>query len=187
MIKRIILIALLLSPAAAWALFKPVRVLEPQWVAGISCVTDTICLQDASRFAQAKSLYASALDFVDTSIGKIKEPPRVIFCSTEACFHAFGFHRSTAQTISVFGIIVSPRGWNQTYLRHEMIHHLQAERMGIYRQWRSPVWFKEGMAYSLSQDPRTDLGKPLQGYRSKFEAWYRAIDKTRLWDAAKNL
>ena len=68
-----------------------------------------------------------------------------------------------------------------------MIHHLQAERMGVYRQWRSPDWFKEGMAYSLSQDPRPDLGEPLQENRSKFEEWYRSTDKDRIWEVAGSL
>jgi hypothetical protein len=187
MLKRIIFATLLLSPAAAWALYKPVRVLAPQWVAGVSCVTETICLEDAARYAEAKGLYTNALDFIDSSVASIEAPPRVTFCSTETCFQAFGFNKSTARTVGVSGIVISPRGWSQYYLRHEMIHHLQAERMGVYRQWRSPDWFKEGMAYSLSQDPRTDLGEPLQGYRSRFEEWYRSIDKNRIWEAAKDL
>ncbi len=187
MLKRLFLIVLLLSPAAAWALYKPMRVLAPQFVAGVSCVSTTICLEDTARYDEAKCLYGNALEFVGTSVAAVEKPPRVIFCSSEDCFQAFGFNRSTARTVGISGIVISPRGWNQYYLRHEMIHHLQAERMGVYRQWRSPDWFKEGMAYSLSQDPRADLGEPLQHYRSKFEEWYRSTDKERLWETARNL
>lgn len=187
MLKRIIFTAILLSPAAAWALYKPMRVLAPQLVVGVSCITDTICLEDPARYAEAKSLYSDALAFVDSSVASIEKPPRVTFCSKQACFRAFGFNKSAARTVGASGIVISPRGWSQYYLRHEMIHHLQAERMGVYGQWRSPDWFKEGMAYSLSQDPRSDLGEPLQEYRSKFEEWYRSTDKDWIWKVAGSL
>jgi hypothetical protein len=68
-----------------------------------------------------------------------------------------------------------------------MIHHIQAERMGVYKQWRSPVWFKEGMAYSLSKDSRKNLAEPFQQYRAKFEGWYQSVGKERLWEEAKHL
>jgi hypothetical protein len=187
MVKRIVLIFLLLSPAAAWALYKPMRVLAPQLVASISCVSPTICLEDTARHDEAERLYKDALEFVGTSVAPVEQPPRVIFCSTETCFQAFGFTRSTGRTVGTLGIVISPRGWSPYYLCHEMIHHLQAERMGIYKQWRSPNWFKEGMAYSLSQDPRADLGEPLQHYRSQFEEWYRSTDKRQIWETAKTL
>ena len=187
MLKRIFFVALLLSPVATWALYKPMRVLVPQLVSAISCVSSTICLEDTARYEEAKHLYGNALEFVGIAVAPVENPPRVIFCSTENCFQAFGFNKSTARTVGVSGIVISPRGWNKYYLRHELIHHLQAERMGLYRQWRSPDWFKEGMAYSLSQDPRTDLGDPLQLYRSRFEEWYQSTDKKWIWETAKNL
>ena len=79
---------------------------------------------------------------------------------------------------------MAPRGWKNYYLRHEMIHHLQAERMGVLDQWLSPEWFKEGMAYSLGQDPRPRLSEPWQQYRSDFETWYQTVGKERLWEEA---
>ena len=187
MFKRIIIAVALLSPAVAWTLYKPVRVLAPRWVAGVSCVTETICVEDIGRHAEAMNLYRNALQFVDASIASIEKPPRVTFCSTETCFHAFGFNKSAARTVGVSGIVISPRGWSQYYLRHEMIHHLQAERLGVLGQWRSPDWFKEGMAYSMGQDPRADLGEPLQEYRSGFEEWYLSIPREQMWELARNL
>jgi hypothetical protein len=186
-LKRFFLIVLLFSPAAAWALYKPMRVLAPQLVAGVSCATETICLDDTTRYGEAERLYNDALHFVGSSVASIDKRPRIVFCSTEACFQSFGFTKSSANTVGVFGIIISPRAWNQYYLRHEMIHHVQAERLGLYRQWRSPDWFKEGMAYSLSEDPRRNLAEPLQQYRARFEEWYQSVGKERLWGEAKNL
>lgn len=187
MLKRLLLIVLLLSPAATWALYKPMRVLAPQLVAGVSCVTETICIDDTTRYGEAERLYNDALHFVDSSVSSIEKSPRVVFCSTEACFQSFGFSKPSASTVGVSGIIISPRGWTQYYLRHEMIHHIQAERLGLYKQWRSPGWFKEGMAYFLSEDPRTNLAEPFQQYRARFEEWYRSVGKERLWEEAKNL
>lgn len=187
MLKRLFLIALLFSPVAAWALYKPMRVIAPQWVAGVSCPTKTICIDDVTHYGEAQRLYSDALHFVGVAVSTIEKSPRVVFCSTEACFQSFGFNKSSARTVGVAGIVISPRGWNQYYLRHEMIHHIQAERLGMYKQWRSPDWFKEGMAYSLSEDPRTNLSGPWQQYRVRFEAWYQSVGKERLWEEAKNL
>jgi hypothetical protein len=187
MLKRLLLIFLLLSPAAAWALYKPMRVLAPQFVSGVTCVTENICMEETARYWEAERLYKDALAFVESSVASVKNKPRIVFCSTESCFQAFGFKKSSAHTVGVSGIVISPRGWTQYYLRHEMIHHIQSERLGIYKQWRSPDWFKEGMAYSLSKDTRQNLSEPWQRYRAKFEEWYQAVGKERLWEEAKKL
>ena len=62
---------------------------------------------------------------------------------------------------------------------------LQAERMGVLAQWRSPDWFKEGMAYSLSRHPPDGLAPQLAQYRDEFEHWYRQVGKAGLWAAAR--
>ena len=43
------------------------------------------------------------------------------------------------------------------------------------------------MAYSLSQDPRNPLPEPLQGYRSRFEAWLEEVGTDKLWVEAELL
>lgn len=89
-------------------------------------------------------LYDGALQFVNANVGEVKRPPRVVFCETDSCFSAFGLDKQAAHT-TPFGIIVSPRGWEPHYVRHEMIHHLQIERLGFWklgpvRRWRAPEW-----------------------------------------------
>lgn len=185
-IYRIVLSLMLLLPVAAWALYKPVRILVPELVPGVSCPTENICLDDVSRLSEAESLYFQAIEFVNTSVGKLEEQPHAVFCTTENCFQSFGFKRSSAGAIGISGIVISPRGWEGYYLRHELIHHLQAERLGLYRYTQTPDWFKEGMAYSLSQHEK-ELEEPWQGYRQRFEAWYPTIDRSSLWDEARNL
>ena len=187
MVKRIILICLIIFPAVVWATFKPVRILAPELVTGITCMSDTICLDDVSRYPEAIKLYDEAFDFVVSTIDKIEKKPKIIFCSTQTCFKSFGFNKASAQTVGKSGIVISPKGWTYYYLRHEIIHHLQAERMGVISQWRSPNWFIEGMAYMLSEDPREQLSKTHQEYREKFSKWYKTVGKDKLWEASPEI
>lgn len=84
------------------------RVLAPQLVTGVSCATEIICTDDTTRSGEAERLYDDALHFIVSSVAPVEKRPRVIFCSTEACFRSFGFNKSSANTVGVFGIVVSP-------------------------------------------------------------------------------
>src|SRR5258708_27025052 len=57
MLKRIVFIALLALPVAAWALVKPVRVLAPQ-LAGLTCHGE-VCVDDPSRLPEGSSTQRS--------------------------------------------------------------------------------------------------------------------------------
>ena len=186
MFKRIMLFTILLMPIFVWAAYKPVRVVIPQWN-GVSCVSNEICMEFPERAEAAAALYDSALRFVNESVGEVRKKPRITFCSSAECFGAFGFQApAKAKTVGLSGIVVGPAGWEPHILRHEIIHHLQAERLGVIGQWRSPAWFKEGMAYALSKDTRS-LTEPFNGYREKFSQWYRQVGERQLWEAAKRL
>lgn len=186
MLKTIILIVLLFIPAASWVFYKPTRVLAPE-LTGVSCISDVICMEDVSRYEEASKLYDETFEFVNAMVDAIEKKPRAIFCSSQDCFKSFGFDRAAAHTVGSSGIVIGPRGWKDYYIRHEMIHHLQAERLGVFKQWRSPGWFKEGMAYSMSRDPRSTLSEPWQRYRSEFETWLQSIGQERLWIEAGKL
>ena len=137
--------------------------------------------------AEAAARYDEAHAFVTSWVDAIERKPRAIFCASEACFRSFGFDRAAAHTVGISGIVVGPRGWKDHYMRHEMIHHLQAEHLGVIRQWLMPDWFTEGMAYSLSGDPRSPLSGPRKAFREKFERWYRSVGKERVWAEARKL
>ena len=101
---------------------------------------------------------------------------------------SFGFTSANAYTVATVGVVMSNRGWKRYFVRHELIHHLQNEHLGSLRAWLfKPDWFREGMAYSLSQDPRRPLPEPLQGYRSEFEMWFRRVGSAQLWREAERL
>ncbi len=186
MFKRIIFFAVLSLPIVVWSAYKPVRVIVPQWN-GVSCVSEEICIEFPEKAEEAKALYDSALRFINESVGEIKTKPRMTFCSSAECFGAFGFRApAKAKTVGLSGIVIGPAGWKHHILRHEIIHHLQSERLGIIGQWRTPDWFKEGMAYSLSKDNRS-LTEPFKGYRERFERWYSQVGTEKMWQAASQL
>jgi hypothetical protein len=186
MFKRLLLLVALALPLATWAFVKPVRVLAPEFV-GLSCV-GKVCVDDPSRRTEAEVLYKEAVQYVQSSVGALQSTPRIAFCSTLACSQRFGFTHSGAYNVATVGIVISHRGWHPYYVRHELIHHLQNEHLGSATAWLfKPDWFKEGMAYSLSQDPRKPLPEPLQGYRSKFESWFKQIGPEKLWAEAATL
>ncbi len=186
MLKKAIPLILLAVPPFVWAFVKPVRVLAPQ-LEGLTCV-ERVCVDDPARRADAVKLYQEALETVQASVGVLQSPPRAVFCSTPACSRGFGFGRQNAYTVGTLSIVFSHRGWRPYFVRHELIHHLQNERLGGLRTWLfKPAWFREGMAYSLSQDPRDPLPEPLQQYRSRFDAWLREVGYGKLWLEAEEL
>ncbi len=180
------LTVVLCLPLAAWTFYKPVWLLAPS-LAGVSCITDVICTDAPKRSDEARKLYAEAFACVARKLGPIKSRPRAVFCTSDACARSFGLGRSTAKTVGPLGTIFGPRAWKPHYVRHELIHQIQNERLGTYRALRSPKWFIEGMAYSLSEDPRSPLAEPFEQYRSLFEAWSRSVGKDELWQKASEL
>ena len=176
-----------LAPVAAWATVKPVRVLAPELL-GLHCSVEGICVDEPSRLAEAVALKSEAVAFVNSHVGRIERTPRAIFCSTSQCAQSFGFTVQGAYNVGTYGLVVGPRGWKPYFVRHELIHHLQNEHLGSLNAWLlKPNWFVEGMAYSLSEDPRRPLPEPLQGWRQEFERWYPGIGAENLWRAAEGL
>lgn len=179
-IARFALLIFGIVPVAAWTLVKPVRVIAPEWV-GVSCDQTSVCVDDPSKRQAAEQLYASGLAFVAHSISPLAGSPRVIFCSTAACAKAFGLGDRSAVTVGTVGTVIGPHAWKAHYVRHELIHQLQGQRIGVLHCMFKPKWLLEGMAYSLSQDPRLPLAEPWESHRARFNAWYESIAKDRLW------
>jgi len=186
LLGRLALLLLVVTPVAAWVLVKPVRALAPQWL-GMDCATTTVCVEDRDELPRAAALHAEALAFVDHRIGALQTSPKVIFCSTESCADAFGLGARSAVTVGTWGTVIGPRAWKAYYVRHEMIHVLQAERLGVLGLLFKPAWFKEGMAYGLSEDPRTPLHAPFEAQRQTFRQWYQSTTPATLWQAADAL
>ena len=186
--KTLILLALLhFLPVAAWAAFKPLRVVAPELL-GLHCTAQGICIDDLRRLPEALALRQEAVAFVDQRIDRIGAVPRMVFCADSPCAKAFGFTHQAAYNVGTAGIVIGPRGWHAHFVRHELIHHLQNERLGSLYAWVfTPGWFIEGMAYALSEDPRRPLPEPLEGWRSQFERWHPGVTRGGLWQAAGDL
>ena len=184
-VKRLPLL-ILAAAIAAWFIVKPVRVIAPA-LAGVSCPQASVCIDDPGQLQSAVSLRDEALAFVASQIQPIQGQPRIIFCSTDACANAFGLGKRSAVTLGYFGTVIGPRAWKDYYVRHEMIHYLQVERLCTLATLLKPSWFVEGMAYGLSRYPRTPLAQPFEGYRSRFMAWYAGVGPARLWQVARGL
>ena len=182
--KMALIVMLCCVPVAAFAIARPALVLK--YLAGLSCSGNFVCTDDPSRLEEASELYEGAAEFLASSVAPLGKRPLVVFCTTPACFQFSGNSGPAARTVGKFIIVISPRGWQPYYLRHEMIHWLQAERLGYFKMYGEPEWFIEGMAYSLSQDPRPTLAEPWQGYRTKFQAWYAEGGKDHLWSGFTN-
>jgi hypothetical protein len=188
--KRFLLIlavVVFLTPFVAWAMYKPMRVLAPSWVEGVSCMDSNICIDDKSRYSEALHLYENAVQSVSETVGLFHNKPTVIFCANMACYNSFGFNKSSGRAVGRSGIVISQRGWKPYYVRHEMIHHRQAEELGVFAALFKPEWLIEGMAYSLSYDPRNTLSARWQQARSKFNSWLREVGADNLWEEARKL
>ena len=185
-LKRLSVLLLIVVPVLAWLIVGPVRVIAPTLV-GINCPSSTVCVDDVTQFQTATQLYSEAVNFVSGNVGQIKGAPKVIFCSTQACADSFGLGARSAVTLGEFGTVISPRAWKPYYVRHEMIHYLEGEQIGVLWLLFKPSWFVEGMAYALSEDPRKPLVEPYEGYRTQFLSWYSKIDKQALWLEAGKL
>jgi hypothetical protein len=182
-LKRVALLLLTVAPVVAWALVKPVRVVLPE-LAGVSCVSSAICTDDLSRLPQAQELYSEAISFVSSGVAQVHGTPRIIFCANQDCADRFGLGARSAVTVGTVGTVIGPKAWKPFYVRHELIHYLQAQKLGVLPLLVKPSWYVEGMAYGLSQDPRVPLAEPLESYRSTFTAWYVSVGKEQLWSQA---
>ena len=165
-LKYITLLTLVL-PVAVFAFVKPAKIVLPS-LAGVECVKEWLCVDDGSKFEQAELLYEIAFQDIERKLTEFEKRPKVVFCSRQECFSAFGFRKAAGVSIGRFGAVMAPRGWTPYYLKHELIHQWQSEKFGALTVWWSPRWVIEGMAYYLSDDPREELSNPFQSYREKY-------------------
>ena len=185
-LKRVALILFAIVPALTWAIVKPVRVVEPEW-GGLTCTSPTVCVEDPAKTSEAEALYAEAIAFVSEKVSPVPGKPRITFCTSEVCADYFGLGARSAVTVGTIGTVIGPHAWKAYYVRHEVIHYLQARELGTVQLLLKPSWFVEGMAYSLSEDPRIPLPGPFEGYRREFLGWHKSVASEKVWVEAGRL
>ena len=182
-VKRLLLLVCLVVPAVAWAVVKPVRVVALGF-ADVTCYRD-VCIDDTARMDEASQLARDAQAFVEARVGAFGRNPRLVFCSKQACADYFGLGARSAVTVASVATVIGPGAWKPHYVRHELIHHAQSDRIGTLALLFKPRWVVEGMAYGLSDDPRTPLAEPFESQRKEFLEWHKRKGSSDLWSELK--
>ena len=175
MVKKITVLltfAVVFGAVALAVSVNSVRILAPQMF-GLECVSETICIDEVDRLDDAMALLADAMSFVREELGGVETEPTVLFCSTDGCFDRFSDPVVSAQYFWGARTILLGGDWEPFILRHELIHHWQNDNFGGPREaLRLPMWFLEGMAYTLSGDPRHVLpNAEANAQRERFFRW----------------
>ncbi len=186
-LKHIVTATILVAPIATWILWKPIRAPAPA-LAGVTCYDGGVCTDAPTRVDEARELRSESFRFVAQKVGAFQAAPTMIFCSTVQCEKSLGFRGNAAYNLGASRLVVSSRGWLPYYIRHELIHCVQVERIGGFRMLlHTPRWLIEGMAYSLSEDPRRPLAEPWESYRRQFEIWAAKGTPQQIWQRAAAL
>lgn len=176
---------LVIVPVATFAFYKPVRILLPE-AFGINCYQN-VCVDDSAQRDAAVALLNTAKENLRTQHGLNINDPKIIFCNTGKCQSTFGLGKKAGFTFGAFGIVIAPRGWKEYYVAHELIHYWQADNFGSLVLLNGWPWLIEGMAYSLSNDPRKELHEPFETYRHKFSKWHRLNEDVTLRKSVGNI
>ncbi|EAY66205.1 hypothetical protein BCPG_04581 [Burkholderia cenocepacia PC184] len=173
-------------PIAAYALVKPLRVVAPALIPGVSCPSADICTDDAAKLGAAQQLYRDGSARAAAAVGPFRgRAARRVLLDARVCPMRSASAHARGLTLGDFGVVIAPRGWQTYFLAHELIHHRQAEVLGNLAVVTKPRWLIEGMAYALSDDPRHPLAQPFESWRTQFAAWNAARGAQPLWDAAR--
>ncbi|PTV55414.1 hypothetical protein [Acinetobacter seifertii] len=171
-------LAVLILATLIW--FKPIRVVFAHHLSLLHC-EDHICVDDPKAEPLAKTLYNRALQETQDIVGAFHQQPTMVFCSTLECANAFGMEKAAAKAVGNLGLLVAPRGWKDFYITHELIHHRQAEEWRNIAMLTKPKWLVEGMAYTLTDDPRPTLSAPFQQWRAQFKLWHQQNPDPNIW------
>lgn len=185
LLKTTALLLALAMPALVWATVKYVRILAPG-LNGMVCL-DRVCVEDPSTYDQALALQRNALDAVSRKLGSLNQAPLTAFCSSRRCYHAFGAGMERGAAILDWGVILPPESWVPHIVEHEYIHMLQAQELGLWGRERTPDWFKEGMAFFVSEPPDHDLPDYARPLTEQYQAWEAQVGRENVWQAAQDL
>jgi hypothetical protein len=174
-----------LAPVGVWFVFKHVRIVAPE-LNGMTC-RGAICVEDVSSLSRATQLHRDAMLQVAAKLAPLSAPPRTVFCSTRACYHAFGGGMERGATILNLGVILPPESWVAHIVEHEFIHMLQAQELGLLGRQLTPDWFKEGMPFSISDPPAYDLPAYAKPLVAQYKAWEERVGRKNVWREAGKL
>jgi hypothetical protein len=176
---------MLAAPALVWATFKPIRILAPE-LNSVRC-RDRVCVEDTTQFDRAAELQRNAVHQVGLKLIPLGRSPLTVFCSTRECYRSFGGGGERGATVFDWGVILPPESWVPHIVQHEYIHMLQAQQLGLLGRQRTPDWFKEGMAFFVSEPPDDDLPAYARLLAAQYAKWEQQVGRENVWKAAEDL
>jgi len=185
-VKKIILLsAAILILIAAFMAIKPLQFLLPTFV-GVKC-HNAVCIDDPNRLETAQSLYAAALQNLQSKGIATPLNPRFVYCSTAECYKAFGGGNERAISFPFLGAVIAPESWQVYITQHEFVHWLQFTELGAIATMRKQEWFREGMAYYFSDAPVADIPPHYLPMIERYQQWHGEKSWSEAITEAKNL
>jgi len=88
--------------------------------------------------------------------GELKSNPRIVVCRSARCAAVFGSKGAKGVAYGWMAVLLRPSRIFATIATHELVHIELHWRMGFSGWMRGtvPVWFDEGLATVISEDPR---------------------------------
>ena len=165
LMHRLVIILILAFLLTGCSNIRSAKLLVPGWF-GFTEISDDIYVDKAMPTTQREEFLMTAAEAkkrVSSFFGGRQMTPKVIACSSEACFTANGGVSAKGKAYGSSMLLLSPRGLNQVIMAHELAHIELHGRVGAIRAWRSiPQWFDEGLAVLVSDDPRFTEDRWLQ-------------------------
>lgn len=168
--------------AGAIAFAGPLRIAAPQ-LFGMHCA-EQVCVESDRDLETALALFRSARDDVEALAGTELPPHRAVLCKSDACHARFGGGAERAISFPFLGMVVAGQSWQDYIIRHELIHWLQFEHYGAFETMSHPAWFREGMAYALSDAPDWDIPEPFKPWIAESQYWQGDMSFAEILEAA---
>ncbi|SLN29335.1 hypothetical protein AQS8620_00901 [Aquimixticola soesokkakensis] len=107
--------------------------------------------------AQVRADVRAAVAAIEPVVGAAYVPARVLVCFTEGCNGLMGGTSTIGMTYGTRLIYLPPQGYRPEIMRHELVHAVLHQKVGLRRSFSIPAWVDEGLAVYVSADPRVDL------------------------------
>lgn len=136
---------------------KAMKLLAPAWF-GMEPIAPGVYADKAMPAAERRKvlqMIPTAKSQVARYYGNVTASPKLFFCSSEAAFQSIGGTKQTGLSYFSCASVFSPRGLSAPIIAHEWSHaELNARAGGWWNRRRVPRWFDEGLAVTVSEEPR---------------------------------
>jgi hypothetical protein len=97
---------------------------------GLTCSDQGVCVDGQKLLPQATVLKQDTVASIGKNVGTLASVLLILNCSSAICEKSLGFTNQGGYMVDSFGIVAGPREWSPHFVRHELIHYLQATRCG---------------------------------------------------------